>query len=212
MFISRIPIDLSNRRTVQALTVPEFLHAAIENCFAGERNRNLWRIDKVGENSFLLIVSPKQADFAAVARQFGENDQFESLSYEPLFKKLKEGQRWSFRLRANPTKSLFNSEKPNQRGKVVAVKPSEQKNWLIKCGVNNGFSVQEHEFDVVESLWKRFIKDKHENKKEVILYTAVYEGILTITDPLRFANTLSKGVGRGKAYGCGMLTIAGSGE
>lgn len=208
MFISRIPLDLNNRKTVQAITVPEILHASIENCFVGERKRNLWRIDTLGEKSYLLVVSPKQTDFTEVAQIYGESDQFESLSYEPLFQKLRTGQQWSFRLRANPTKSLFDPEKPNQRGKVVAVKPSDQKNWLIKCAGNNGFSVQTNDFDVVESVWKRFYKGKYKNKKEVILYTAVYEGILTITNPLLFSDALSKGIGRGKAYGCGMLTIA----
>jgi CRISPR system Cascade subunit CasE len=42
----------------------------------------------------------------------------------------------------------------------------------------------------------------------VSLYTVTYEGILEITDVELFKEVLTKGIGRGKAYGCGMLTIA----
>ncbi|GAA2774561.1 type I-E CRISPR-associated protein Cas6/Cse3/CasE [Streptomyces lavendulae] len=35
-----------------------------------------------------------------------------------------------------------------------------------------------------------------------------YEGTLTVTDPALLAQTLLAGIGSGKAYGCGMLTLA----
>ena len=51
-------------------------------------------------------------------------------------------------------------------------------------------------------------KGRSRNAHQVSLYTVTYEGILKITDVGLFRETLLKGIGRGKAYGCGMLTVA----
>jgi CRISPR system Cascade subunit CasE len=37
---------------------------------------------------------------------------------------------------------------------------------------------------------------------------ATYDGILTVTDPALLRRALCHGVGRAKAYGCGLLTLA----
>jgi CRISPR system Cascade subunit CasE len=42
----------------------------------------------------------------------------------------------------------------------------------------------------------------------VELGVAVFEGALTVTDAGRFVAALSQGIGRAKAYGCGLLTVA----
>ncbi|MFD8417091.1 type I-E CRISPR-associated protein Cas6/Cse3/CasE [Streptomyces sp. NPDC059650] len=42
----------------------------------------------------------------------------------------------------------------------------------------------------------------------VTLDVVVYEGTLTVTDPPLLAQVLVAGIGSGKAYGCGMLTLA----
>ena len=54
MYLSRVEVDMRNRALLQALAVPEFLHAAIENCVLGKRQRNLWRLDTVAENTICL--------------------------------------------------------------------------------------------------------------------------------------------------------------
>ena len=36
---------------------------------------------------------------------------------------------------------------------------------------------------------------------------ATFEGILTVTDPELFCRALTEGIGRGKAYGMGMMTV-----
>ena len=65
----------------------------------------------------------------------------------------------------------------------------------------------EDEFDVVNSQWLEFPK-RDEGGRTVTLRTATFEGELTIADMGLFQKTLLCGVGRAKAYGCGLLTIA----
>lgn len=208
MYLSRIAVDRQNRSFLQAVSVPEYLHAAIENCIAGARSRNLWRVDTVGQQDYLLIVSQQPADFSSLKEKFGKQDgkQVEpSICYENLFRRLEKGQTWHFRLCANPTISV--SQK-NKRGKVLAIQPSEKEAWLVSRAAKHGFLVEPEQFSVVSHGWKRFKKGKAESSHTITLYTVTYEGVLEITDAPEFCRTLSNGMGRGKAYGCGMLTIA----
>lgn len=47
-----------------------------------------------------------------------------------------------------------------------------------------------------------------EERIGVTLAVAEYEGVLQITDLEAFKSMLVNGLGRGKAYGCGLLTLA----
>lgn len=210
MFLSRIEVDMQNRELLRALSMPKILHSAIENCVLGERQRNLWRIDSLGEKYYLLIVSQEKNDFSSLKLKFGKNDGQPvepSVSYENLFNKLQNDEFWRFRLCANPTKKkIVNPD--NGKSKAFAVKPSEEKDWLIEKASQRGFEVEDKSFMVLTHGWKYFVKGKGDIKHRVSIYTVTYEGILKITDKELFKQTLISGMGRGKAYGCGMLTIA----
>ena len=52
----------------------------------------------------------------------------------------------------------------------------------------------------------RFRKPADENRL-VDLLSVTFEGLLTVTDAELFRKTLTEGIGRGKAYGMGMLTV-----
>lgn len=43
--------------------------------------------------------------------------------------------------------------------------------------------------------------------RPVSLLSVTFEGFLTVTDADLFRCTLTEGIGRGKAYGMGMLTV-----
>jgi CRISPR system Cascade subunit CasE len=53
-----------------------------------------------------------------------------------------------------------------------------------------------------------FNKRNDERTNRVTLDVATFEGVLKITDLSAFKRALINGIGRGKAYGCGMLTVA----
>ena len=82
-----------------------------------------------------------------------------------------------------------------------------QKEWLQTRAVHNGFSLNEEDFTVVHSQWNIFRKN-HSQDAKVRLLAVTYEGILTVTDTELFCKALTEGIGRGKAYGMGLLTVA----
>ena len=71
MYLSRVELDLTRRSTMEALAAPQKLHGAVESAFAGERRRRLWRLDRLGERLYLLLLSEDAPDLSGVVEQFG---------------------------------------------------------------------------------------------------------------------------------------------
>ena len=220
MYLSRIALNVELRATMRALASPQILHGAVEGAFprapAGARSRKLWRLDMLNGRYYLLVLSAQQPDFSRLAAQFGcpdANRPWETKSYNPLLARLAAGQIWRFRLRANPVRSSFRDRKDTSgRSQVHAhVTQDQQKQWLLKRAQPHGFLLAEDAFDIVHTEWKRFRKSDGSGRL-VTLRTAAFEGILTISDCERFRQALLCGIGRAKAYGCGLLTVAPLGE
>lgn len=209
MYLSRIELNARLRETMRALASPHILHAAVEQSFPrstdGAKQHILWRVDWMGAACYLLVMSQNKPDFTHIVQQFGwaaADQQWETKDYDPLIKRLQKGQSWQFRLCANPVHSVKQSE---GRGKVLAhVTKTQQKSWLAERAQKHGFLLEDSKFDVVHSEWKKFRKM---SGMEVSLRTAVFEGVLTVTDAEAFAYAMVHGMGRAKAYGCGLLTV-----
>lgn len=215
MYLSRVQLDVRKQETMRALASPQVIHGAVEaalgsvSALAGERKRQLWRIDRVADKCYLLLLSPEVPNLFLLANQFGltVGASDATKSYKPLLDKIRPNQRWHFRLLANPVRStLKDSEDRMRRGKIHAhVTSAQQKEWLLSRAQTGGFALAEDEFEVVHTEWKKFRKSA--GAHEVVLRTATYEGILSVSDAERFTDVLTSGIGRAKAYGCGLLTI-----
>ena len=103
MYLSRVELDPTRRSTMAALSAPQKLHGAVESAFAGERCRRLWRLDRLGERLYLLLLSEDAPELSGVVEQFGTGAAAETRSYDPLLQRVEPGSCWQFRLTANPT-------------------------------------------------------------------------------------------------------------
>lgn len=130
--------------------------------------------------------------------------------YEPGFGA---GQRLRFRLAANPTRKLSQHSRERD-GKLVAEKwigkrvpvPADQLHgWLVRQAAAGGFSF-DNESTTVQAGY--IFVSKTRDGKGQRLRSARYEGILAVTDPDKFHNTLVSGLGPGKAFGFGLLSVA----
>ncbi len=212
MLLSRIKLDPRRRETMKALASPNLLHGAVERSFSGPRERRLWRVDALAGNTYLLLLSRGSPDLTALFRQFGPEGAepaWETKDYAPLLARISKGSRWHFRLVANPTVSKARETGTAPRGKVYGhITPEYQKKWLWDRAENRGFSLDGDAFQVVHSQWLRFRKGS-DGGRPVTLLSVTYEGLLTVSDPELFRQALTGGLGRGRAYGLGMLTVAG---
>lgn len=205
MYLSRAELDPTRRETMVALISPQKFHGAVENAFPGARRRRLWRLDQLGEKLYLLLLSEERPDLTTLCAQFGTGAPPETRPYDPLLERVTAGSCWQFRLTANPTRSKKDSADHTARG---TLKPCylevEQEEWLWAQAAKHGFAVSEGSFAVTRKQTYHFKKN---GTRPVTLLAVTYEGILQVTDPEAFKALLCKGVGRGKAYGLGLMTI-----
>ena len=181
MYLSRILLKPDRTHGAFRLRVPE---------------RHLWRIDRLNDNLYMLVLSKDKPDFTMFCQQFSPSeDAWETKNYDGLLDSLSEGSTWRFCLTANPTVSKSHQGN-NGQGKIVACE--DWRGWLLSKADKHGFQV--NNFNVTQSTWKKF-------ENGIAFLSVTYEGILTITDVAMFKEALINGIGRGKAYGMGLLTI-----
>lgn len=146
------------------------------------------------------------------------------------YSNLKTGQKLSFCLRANPTKRIAKPDDGHDelKGKRVGLlREEDQIAWMIqkgkerekgKCGgfkilmrewVDQSGNIQKVPHVAVQPEGKQ--KGRKKDNGHCFLMTHVgvrFEGILEITDADAFRETLARGIGPGKAFGFGLLSIA----
>lgn len=209
MYLTRMELDVGKRDTRKALLAPSMFHGAIESSFPGERERRLWRVDEYQGRYYLLLLSEQAPDLSHMTKQFGtegSEQPWQTKSYDTLLERIQVGSAWQFRLTANPTKSVKSPEM-GKRGTVYAhITPEYQAKWLLDRCEAHGFSLNPEEIVVTKSQWQRFYKG-NQRKRPVSLLSVTFDGILTVTDEGRFRQTLVAGIGRGKAFGLGLLTV-----
>lgn len=219
MCITRFTINPQRRGARKLLASPQAMHAAVLSGFADpaptEEGRVLWRVDRIGQQTALYIVSPGQPDLTHLVEQAGwpTTEAWESRSYDRFLEQIEVGQRWGFRLVANPVRAVREPES-RQRGTVKAhVTVGQQEQWLLDRSTKAGFEIAPwnaerpedgFQFAVTERETKQFKRQD----SAVTLSTARYDGFLTVVDSEAFRRTLTHGIGRAKGYGCGLMTIA----
>ncbi|MDI9588954.1 MAG: type I-E CRISPR-associated protein Cas6/Cse3/CasE [Acidobacteriota bacterium] len=220
MYLSRCELNVNKRGARELLGNPQRMHAAVMSCFprsmADVNGRVLWRVDNQGEITYLYLVSEMKPDLAVIQEQAGwpETPTAVTKDYSPLVDHLEKGQVFHFRLTANPVKQEFVK---GGRGKRVGHKtPEHQISWLVDRSGTAGFKILQQTLpngsdvpgvDVVRSEQRTFPKRADDGRK-VSLRVVTFEGVLEVEDPALMRKTLIEGIGRAKAYGCGLMTLS----
>ncbi|MCX4097897.1 type I-E CRISPR-associated protein Cas6/Cse3/CasE [Nocardia sp. alder85J] len=228
MFLSRIPINPARRDTRKFLASPQVIHAAVLSAFppdtpgpASGEGRVLWRLDQRDATIHLYVVSPHEPDFTHIVEQTGwpTTAAWATRKYDQLLDTLTTGQRWHFRLTANPVRSTLDRTRTENtgrhvkdRGKIAGLSAAEQLDWLRRKATRAGFILTEcgpedQREDDVRLIARDTLRFQRHNTP-VTLSVATFEGTLTVSDPILLRAALTGGIGRAKGYGCGLLTIA----
>lgn len=212
MYLSRVEIDINNRRKMKDLTHLGCYHAWVEDSFPEfskeNRPRKLWRIDNIYDKYYLLVLSENKPDLAKLEK-YGLESSAEFKTYDEFLESLKEGMRAKFKIKLNTVRAYKDEKNSNKRGRIMPVPNEKLNEFLIDKATRNGFEVKLGEFEISKIDKEYFMHtDKGEEKKSrKNLVSATYEGLLTITDLEKFKIALINGIGKKKAYGCGFLTI-----
>lgn len=227
MFFSRFQINPQRREAKKLLANPRAMHAAVESCFPPPRQepgegRLLWRVDREAHDVRLYVVSPDRPEFRHLVEQAGwEQAPGETTDYGRFLQGLQKGQRFGFRLTANPVKRKFVH---GSRGKVLPL-VGEQAciEWLDRRAGGWGFALRRQQLPdeivterapdfpaahVIGREDRSFRKDAGGPGHVVTQRQVAMTGGLQVTDPGMLRAALVNGMGRGKAYGCGLMTLA----
>lgn len=145
----------------------------------------------------------------------------------PAYQKIQNGQIFAFRLRANPTKRIAKKDDPLKGKRVELQREEEQLDWLIRKGkerekdVSGGFEILMKEVKDLQgeirlvprvkvcAEGRQVGRKKTDNCKYATTHFAVsFDGLLRVTDSKAFFETLTRGIGGGKAFGFGLLSIS----
>ena len=219
MFLTRFQINPARRGARKLLASPHAMHAAVLAAFAEpvpqhDGGRTLWRLDQGPRQQITLyLASPKEPDLTHLVEQAGwpTTQTWQTRLYDGFLASLRPGQRWAFRLTANPIHNGRHPKKPEtaptQRfGHVTA---RQQRDWLLAKAERAGIRIVTSELGESDLLvHHRTTVSFPRNGDTVTISVATFDGQLEVVDADALRRILVSGLGPAKAYGCGLMTLA----
>lgn len=200
MFLTQLNLKRLDRSALKALADIYRLHQTVMKGFAAysETDRVLFRVEPEERNGLvsILVQSPQAPDW----RQLTEgNSGVVSARVKEFSPAFQTGQRFTFRLRANPTVTRDG----RRRG---LIRDESLQEWLEKKQERLG--ARFCSMDVIDEGYIKGSKIKGNNLHELNLKTARFEGLLEVREADVFAAAFQTGIGPAKAFGCGLLSLA----
>jgi len=220
MFLHRIHIDPRCREARRDLSDPYQLHSTLCRAFSTPDSKCpegefLWRHEpETDSDGFprILVQSRTMPDWTGIGVKgwLATADPAIDLKERLKLDSLKAGKCFRFRLRANPCVS--------RNGKRQGLLQLDgQEIWVKRKGEMHGFLLpQLAAFDFSESprgrvdvrvSQEQMLGGKQHSGNGIRIFSVLYDGMLTVTEPDRFRDTLQAGIGHGKVMGLGLLSV-----
>jgi len=191
LFIAQFRIHKTEILTHHLFTPYDF-HKLLWKCFPDQpdsQRQFLFRIDTLETETRLLLLAKEAPQILNI----GQCDGIKRIN--PEFAK---GDLYWFKLRANPVC------RERKSGKLRPLTSNEDLlDYLTRKGMRYGFKLHSEPGFLTHSA--TFAKSR--NLPPITLNIADMEGILSIEDPNSFMEGFQNGIGRGCAFGCGMLLL-----
>lgn len=224
-YLSRIPLNPLRAQTQRLLRNPQALHAAVLGGLAGQVDeRVLWRDERAEHDCSVLVLTQSEPSWEHLVEQAGwaaEGGMPKVRDLTPLLDRVTVGREFGFRVRANPVQTLPRSVSSDragseslQRGVRVGHRTvGNQLRWFTERTATDrhpwGFVTEGAEALGVRVMSRERVSfSKGRGTARVTLNRVTYEGRLVVRDTQSFRDALLGGIGPGKAYGCGLLTLA----
>lgn len=220
MFLSYMRLDASSSEVQRDLRDPQGLHRRVMSGFpaildpeqeAREYFSVLHRLEVERQSGRLLLYvqSRIRPDWSTLPVDYLVEDGLANPGVKPVdqaYEKLGAGSVLRFRLRANPTRKVDTKSGPNgekRNGRRVPLRGvEEQVAWLERKAGQHGFGLLQA---TIAGSGATELYRSHSTGRT--LQGVVFEGRLVVRDPERFREALAQGIGPGKAFGFGLLSI-----
>ncbi len=221
MFLHRIVVDPRCREVRRDLSDPYQLHATLCRAFSQPEHKCqegevLWRLEPETDSDGcprLLVQSRTIPDWDGIGVKgwLAKADPPIDLMRRLKLDALGVGQRFRFRLRANPCVT----RKGKRLGLLHLI---DQESWIQRKGQTHGFALPqlcsfalsdegEARIDVRVSQ-ERMLTGMQHHGNRIRIFSVLYDGVLTVTDAAAFVDMLQRGIGHGKALGLGLMSVA----
>lgn len=196
MFLSKVWINPSWAKDAYQL------HRALWQLFPNrptDKRDFLFRVEdhQRGKGALLLLLSAQPPQTGVVG---------EIIATKPMPKNLPTDGRLRFRLRANPIKTIKDTERRDNRGQLKSIRvplinEEEQLQWLLRkfAGIVDLETTR---------VWQEpalFFRKQTMGGK---IQPVCFEGIIRVRDSEALFHLLIQGIGPAKAMGCGLLSLA----
>lgn len=203
MYLTQLRLDPRSAQARRDLADPYDMHRTLARAFVKDETqpppRFLWRLEagNAWAQPVVLVQSVHLADWACLASLAGylwQGQPPATKDFDPLALLRSDG-RYRFRLAANPTVS-------RERKRHGLTGEEAQLAWLGRQGRRAGFDVEAALVTGSDMSYGR------KGAMRVSLLRVCFEGVLQARDTAALAAALAAGIGPGKAFGCGLLSLA----
>lgn len=229
MYLSKLILNPYNKQVRTDLNDCQQMHRTLLMAFPHTGTRQaraefgmLFRVESNPRTHTVSIVvqSKVMPNWSCLPSDYLQHVECQDISRHYTEEVLEKNRHLRFRLRANPTRKIdtkSSSDGTKRNGKRVELyREEDQIGWLKRKATDCGFRVCNltvksgtlnlninPEGKITGRRWR------NETSKEKLTFGSVlFEGELEVIDPTSFKKGLENGIGSGKAYGFGLLSIA----
>ncbi|MFI1400720.1 type I-E CRISPR-associated protein Cas6/Cse3/CasE [Streptomyces sp. NPDC020681] len=162
----------------------------------------LFRLEETEHTSKLLVQATVPLDPSRLPDGYGRAH-VKDLS--GMFQALREGLPVRYRITLNPVKrERLPLELQNQRGKIIPLSGPAADQWWTQRAAGAGLQLHS-----TLPTPQRPAQSQHRTEKPTMRHSLIrYDGTATITDSATLSQAILAGIGRGKSYGAGLLSLA----
>jgi CRISPR system Cascade subunit CasE len=212
VFLTKLSIDVRSRTFRRDYGNIHDMHRTVMSAFpnlpeeqpARQIQSVLWRLDTTHGGFVQYVQSRVQPDWTKLPVGHLIRPA-EVRPLKPVLEAVTAGRKLSFRLVANPTKCDGKSRK-----RIPLKQPDLQVDWLIRQGERCGFvlpSVPGGTPDAAPAPMPT-LEGRKDSHTKITVEAVRFDGHLVVTNAEAFTEALINGIGRAKAYGCGLISLA----
>ncbi|WP_377271636.1 type I-E CRISPR-associated protein Cas6/Cse3/CasE [Peterkaempfera sp. SMS 1(5)a] len=162
----------------------------------------LFRLDRTQTGEVLLVQSLLPPDLRHLPADYGQID---TRDLGPMLKAFTTGLQVRYRIAANASKRIRPSEQEmasgRKHGRVIPLTGEEATTWWQRKSADAGLAVH----SVVASPLPAARGRGNSAPRHALTR---FDGLATITDPHALTTAVLAGIGKGKPYGAGLLSLA----
>ncbi|MFF7772704.1 type I-E CRISPR-associated protein Cas6/Cse3/CasE [Streptomyces massasporeus] len=160
----------------------------------------LYRLEET-DTSSTLLVQATTLDPARLPTGYGQAD---VKSLAPMFTALRKGLGVRYRIVLNPAKrERLSLEDKGKRGRIVPLTGADADQWWLRRAAEAGLDLH-----VLTPTSMEPVRPRGRDATCMRHSLLRYDGTATVTDPGALEDAVIQGIGRGKPYGAGLLSLA----